>query len=82
LSGGTGLFIVAKENSAIAEQATASNLLQNHMKADMMHDAVRADVLGALLGGDDVARQETLNDLKEHLDTLSKAIDKDAAFQG
>lgn len=82
LSGSTGLFIVAKENGAIAEQATAATLLQNHMEADMMHDAVRADVLGALLGGGDAARQETLKDLKEHLGTLSAAIDKDAAFTG
>ena len=82
LSGGTGLFIVAKENGPIAEQAAAASLLQNHMEADMMHDAVRADVLGALLGGGDAARQQTLSDLKEHLDTLSRAIDKDAAFTG
>jgi len=82
LSGGTGLFIVAKENAAIAEQAAAASLLQNHMEADMMHDAVRADVLAALVGGDDAARRETLADLKDHLDTLSKAIDEDAAFQG
>ncbi|MDQ0252200.1 methyl-accepting chemotaxis protein [Sphingomonas kyeonggiensis] len=82
LSGGTGLFIVAKENAAIAEQAAAASLLQNHMEADMMHDAVRADVLAALVGGDDAARRETLADLKDHLDTLSKTINEDAAFQG
>jgi len=82
LSGGTGLFIVAKENSAIAQQAAAAGLLQNHMEADMMHDAVRADVLAALVGGDEAARKQTLDDLKDHLGTLSKAIDEDAAFQG
>ncbi|MBB4840039.1 methyl-accepting chemotaxis protein [Sphingomonas kyeonggiensis] len=82
LSGGTGLFIVAKENSAIAQQAAAAGLLQNHMEADMMHDAVRADVLAALVGGDDAARKQTLDDLKDHLGTLSRTINEDAAFQG
>ncbi|WHU04677.1 MULTISPECIES: methyl-accepting chemotaxis protein [unclassified Sphingomonas] len=82
LSGGTGLFIVAKENNAIAQQAAAAGLLQNHMEADMMHDAVRADVLAALVGGDDAARKQTLDDLKDHLGTLSRTINEDAAFQG
>ncbi len=82
LSGGTGLFIVYKENGAIAEQTRAATLLQNHMQADMMHDAVRADALAALVGGDDAAHRQTLADLKEHLATLSENIDRDAAFQG
>jgi methyl-accepting chemotaxis protein len=82
VSGGTGLFIVAKENAAIAEQASSAALLQNHMEADMMHDAVRADVLNALVGGNGGARQEALKDLKDHLATLSKNIDTDAAFEG
>ncbi|HWU96035.1 MAG TPA: methyl-accepting chemotaxis protein, partial [Sphingomonas sp.] len=82
LSGGTGLFIVWKENGAIAQQAAAASLLQNHMEADMMHDAVRADVLAALVGGDETARKETLADLKDHLATLSETINEDAAYQG
>ncbi len=82
LSGGTGLFIVWKENHAIAQQAEAAGLLQNHMEADMMHDAVRADVLAALVGGDETARKQTLDDLKDHLGTLSETINQDAAFQG
>jgi methyl-accepting chemotaxis protein len=83
LSGGTGLFIVAKENAALAEQAAAASLLQNHMEADMMHDAVRADALAALVGAaDGGSRQEVLDDLKAHLATLSKNINEDAAFSG
>ncbi|MEP9359889.1 methyl-accepting chemotaxis protein [Sphingomonas sp. KR3-1] len=82
ISGGTGLFIVAKENAAIAGQASSAALLQNHMEADMMHDAVRADVLNALVGGDGAARQQVVADLKDHLATLSKNIDTDAAFEG
>nr|WP_257215117.1 methyl-accepting chemotaxis protein [Sphingomonas sp. R-74633] len=79
VSGGTGLFVAMKQNSAIAEQTAAAGLLQNHMEADMMHDAVRADVLNGLVGGN---RQEVLDDLKSHLATLSKNIETDAAFQG
>jgi methyl-accepting chemotaxis protein len=82
VSGGTGLFVAMKQNSAIAEQTAAAGLLQNHMEADMMHDAVRADVLNALVGGNGAARQEVLDDLKSHLATLSKNIETDAAFQG
>jgi methyl-accepting chemotaxis protein len=82
VSGGTGLFVAMKQNSAISEQTAAAALLQNHMEADMMHDAVRADVLNALVGGDGNARQQMLDDLKEHLATLSKNVGEDAAFQG
>ena len=82
VSGGTGLFVAMKQNGAIAEQTAAAGLLQNHMEADMMHDAVRADVLNGLVGGDGAARQAVIADLKDHLATLSKNIDVDAAFQG
>ncbi len=80
LSGVTALGVSFEQNRALAEQGEAGSLLRNHMEADMMHDAVRADVLAALAGGD--TGREAAADLKEHVATLSRTIDEDAAFSG
>jgi methyl-accepting chemotaxis protein len=37
--------------SAVSENAVSMSALRNHMEADMMHDALRADVYSAMLVG-------------------------------
>ncbi|WP_139809923.1 methyl-accepting chemotaxis protein [Sphingomonas azotifigens] len=71
--------------AALERQASAAALLRNHMEADMMHDAVRSDVLAALASADPATGlklDDTRKDLDEHLATLRKRIAEDAAFRG
>ncbi|WP_395142755.1 methyl-accepting chemotaxis protein [Armatimonas sp.] len=49
--------------------------IRNHMQADMMHDALRGDVLAMLLAKEDqVARQAARKDLSIHAEILRKAV--------
>ena len=44
----------------------ASTALQNHLEADLMRDALRADVLAMLLANHEARQQAVRDDLKEH----------------
>lgn len=51
-----------------------SGITQRHMEGDMMHDAIRSDVLSALLAvrdGDTAAFRQTKTDLQEHVDNFA-----------
>lgn len=76
-------FVAAERLSAQTERvAVSGSALRLQMQADMMHDALRSDVLSALLagadGGDDAARQqartEQAAELKEHVDSFTGAL--------
>ncbi|MEK1941976.1 MAG: methyl-accepting chemotaxis protein, partial [Pseudomonas sp.] len=60
-------------NHQVAEAVRANqvslNALRNHMEADMMHDALRADVLAAMLvglGKSSTTAAEARSSLEEH----------------
>ncbi|MBU3079254.1 methyl-accepting chemotaxis protein [Sphingomonas quercus] len=82
-SGAVSLWASRNQASALGHMQEASALLRNHMNADMMHDAVRADVLSILAAGPgsgtDLA--EGQKDLAEHLAALEKSIKTDEAYQ-
>ena len=83
LCGGVGIWSSWQLSNALREQASAADLLRNHMTADMMHDAVRSDVLAVLLAqepGSGIDREKAASDLKEHANTLKKAIETDIAY--
>ncbi|WP_245653508.1 methyl-accepting chemotaxis protein [Sphingomonas pituitosa] len=85
LCGGTGIVSSWLLSAALDRQAGASALLRNHMEADMMHDAIRSDVLAALASRDpgvDIKLEDARKDLDEHLATLRKRIAEDVAFKG
>ncbi len=85
LCGGTGIVSSWLLSAALDRQASASALLRNHMEADMMHDAVRSDVLAALASrepGIGIKLEDARKDLDEHLATLRKRIAEDVAFKG
>lgn len=44
----------------------ANRTLRNHIEGDMMHDALRADVLAALLAGSPSEFQEVTTGLRDH----------------
>lgn len=83
--GGTGILSAWQLSAALERQAVGASLLRNHMEADMMHDAVRSDVLAALASADPsmhLKLQEAQQDLAEHLDKLRKTTAEDSAFRG
>ncbi|MDP1618097.1 methyl-accepting chemotaxis protein [Phenylobacterium sp.] len=49
---GLGLWTTTDLTDALGGSSRSAEILRNHMQADMMHDALRADVLSAILAGD------------------------------
>ncbi len=74
-----GVALVASQRLVQNSQAIANSgaALRAQMAADMMHDALRSDVLAALLAGvkqDPAARQAIEADLAEHSDTFKTSL--------
>ncbi|WP_229732800.1 methyl-accepting chemotaxis protein [Sphingomonas psychrolutea] len=85
LCGGTGIGAAWVQSAALARQQQSALLLSNHQLADMMHDAVRSDVLGMLQAADGSSgldRGEILRDFQEHLRNLRAGIQADEAYRG
>lgn len=85
LCGATGIGAAWIQSSALHRQSESSALLANHELADMMHDAIRSDVLGALQSLDPASglkHEDILNDFNEHLKDLRSGIAADAAYKG
>ncbi|WDU64981.1 methyl-accepting chemotaxis protein [Pseudomonas poae] len=62
---------------AVQNNEVSMTVLRNHMEADMMHDALRADVLSAMLVGLDKStstRAEVSNSLKEHAEHFRQVL--------
>ncbi len=53
--------------SGISQLVGSSDILRNHLEADMMHDALRADVLAALLATSDAELREADASSLEHV---------------
>jgi len=64
--------------AAIGESTTtlvsAQTLLRHHMNADMMHDAIRADVLAGKLARTEAERSSARSDFAEHARTLREDV--------
>ena len=75
---GCGLWVANSLAQALARSTASSTLLRNHMSADMMHDALRADVLSALASDDPsmgVSLDQVKAELGEHQAEFRRAID-------
>jgi methyl-accepting chemotaxis protein len=79
LSGATGYAVAYKLVGSIHDNQVSTAALRNQMQADMMHDALRADVLAATLDAMQAgqpAMKEVLADYEEHaaifVDSLKK----------
>ncbi|HWQ94592.1 MAG TPA: methyl-accepting chemotaxis protein, partial [Gammaproteobacteria bacterium] len=69
--------------SAMADIVLTSSALRNEMQADMMHDALRADVLAALQAGaskDEGDKQAVVKDLEDHSAVFRKSISDNMAL--
>lgn len=76
LLGGSGLLAEHDQNLALTRNEDSMSALRNHMEGDMMHDALRADVLAALLvkPGDVDTANQVLADLDEHAKWFKSVI--------
>jgi methyl-accepting chemotaxis protein len=77
LVGAIGFFNASKAASDIEDAIHASGTLQASQEADMMHDAVRADVLLALVGStnkDNSQLKEAQEGLTVHTETFLKNL--------
>lgn len=73
----------ARMASAMIDNEVSLTALGNHLQADMMHDALRADVLSAMLvglGRSETTRGEVLDGLKEHAARFRKALGDNLAL--
>ena len=87
---GVGIWSTSTMNADANDIARSGQILRNHMQADMMHDALRADVLAALHASNPAAGikfDQVKADLAEHVDSFrsmiaeNKALAKDPVTQ-
>ncbi|MCB2250597.1 methyl-accepting chemotaxis protein [Pseudomonas chlororaphis] len=76
LVAGIGWWSQARLAQALADSQLNASALRNHLEADMMHDALRADVLAAFASqpGDTSEGEQIRSDLREHGDWFRKAL--------
>lgn len=76
-TGAAGLWVTTALTETLHRSADAARLLRSHMQADMMHDALRGDVL-SLLHSDDagmaIPLEEARKDMAEHQESFRGAI--------
>ncbi len=80
---GVGLMMNTQLGAALDRASTSSNILRNHMQADMMHDALRADAFAALLSSDPangVALDDVRAALVEHRAIFEKSVAENTAL--
>lgn len=73
----TGYVGNTRMGDAVADNAVSMTVLRNHMEADMMHDALRADVLSAMLvalGKSTSTKAEVTQSLKEHAEHFRQVL--------
>ena len=83
LGSGSGLLIAGSLSGSMADSARIAEVMRNHMQADMMHDALRSDVLGAMLAaqtGEADAMEGIRTDLAEHSATFRAAVEENNAL--
>ncbi|WP_147466553.1 methyl-accepting chemotaxis protein, partial [Pseudomonas cichorii] len=64
---------------AMEDNEVSMTALRNHLEADMMHDALRADVLSAMLvglGKSDSSKDEVRSSIAEHAALFRKVLDE------
>ena len=85
LSGATGIGAAWMQSSALQRQEEAASLYANHAEADMMHDAIRSDVLAgfeAANPGSKIKQEEVLADFATHVATLNERILAETQYTG
>ena len=81
--GGAGIWSGRHTGAAVERNAISTKAMRNHMEADMMHDALRADVLAAALAGlkqDAGQRTAIEKELAEHTRNFFGAMKENEAL--
>lgn len=81
---GVGLWAITSLSGALETNEVASASLRNHMSSDMMHDALRGDVLAAMQAGsanDQDAFRAVQGELSEHVDTFNEMFAANGALE-
>lgn len=74
---GVGIWATNTLNRNSTDVSRSAEILHNHMRADMMHDALRSDVLAAILSTNDtmgLSFDAVKADLAEHEATFLEAL--------
>ena len=74
---GTGLWVAHSLDLALVRAESSARILRLHMHGDMMHDALRADVMGAVMSSDPslgVDLKAVRADLVEHTTAFKQDI--------
>jgi len=77
LVGGVASYALNRASDATAKMTSLEDVLRSQMRADMMHDAIRADALEALRAAslsDAELSKAAEADLAEHVEVLEKSI--------
>ncbi len=85
LCGATGIGAAWMQSAALHRLTDATTLLSNHQGADMMHDAIRSDVLATFQAaepGSAIKPDDIQKDFREHLIALREGIAADSAYTG
>ncbi|MCA2410556.1 HAMP domain-containing protein [Rhizobium leguminosarum bv. viciae 248] len=80
---GVGIWAASILSENNADVARAAQILRNHMQADMMHDAMRADVLASMLASNPAAGIDAAAvkaDLVEHEASFREMLDANKAL--
>ncbi|MFB9952946.1 methyl-accepting chemotaxis protein [Rhizobium puerariae] len=74
---GVGMWSASTLTKNAKDLTRSAEILRNHMQADMMHDALRADVLASLLASNpttDIVFDSVKADLSEHVASFREMI--------
>jgi methyl-accepting chemotaxis protein len=80
--GAIGYWGIVSEADELADVTVTAQALRNHMEGDMMHDALRADVINALHSAltDKTALPQIHTDLEDHVKNFREHIDANKAL--
>jgi methyl-accepting chemotaxis protein len=72
----SNIWVFSHKDAQLKTLHRIAKIMEQHMEADMMHDAIRADVLKILLlsKSDVKAIEETAGDLDKHYKTLEESL--------
>lgn len=74
LLGITGLWCISRAAEGTREVARSNEAMRHHLEGDMMHDALRGDVLASLLAANDTEREEVRVAYAEHAEWFRETI--------
>lgn len=80
---GIGAWVALNLLGLLEESSRSTAMIQTHMDADMMHDALRADVLAAIVARDEafgISQDDVRKDLAEHAAQFRKDIADNTAL--